>query len=361
VGARGVDEARDERRAVGGVELGDGVEAVAVEPEVREGAVQLAGDAAAGGVDEVVDDGAVRTGDLAQVAERVVLEARLGDGGAGVLDMVRPAPLPALPSDGVDLDGVDLKWPSEAPPRRPPRPQTRAAPPPSQPYLRTGSIAWILVAGQSSPWQVLLVPRFATASLSYRANTEDRALVYPVDAGWIVVVADGTGGISGGARAAELLVSGVRRAAPTSFLPTDAAAWTGLLERLDDEIAGDPEAGETTGVVLAVASGFVVGASCGDSRAYLSTAAGMRELTGHQSRKPRLGTGHAKAQPFSADAHGVLVVGTDGLFDYTKLDDISRTILTAPEGGADALVRLVLEQYRTLPDDIAVVVGWLDE
>ncbi|XXT19700.1 hypothetical protein WME94_56720 [Sorangium sp. So ce429] len=203
------------------------------------------------------------------------------------------------------------------------------------------------------------MPRFVTASASYRINTEDRVLVLPIEAGWIVGVADGTGGLSGGAKAAELLVGGIHRAALPSFNVINPAAWAALLEALDDEIASEPTAGETTGVALAVSSGLVVGASCGDSKAYLSTPAGWRELTSHQSRKPRLGTGQAKARPFIADAQGILVVGTDGLFDYAKLDDLSRAILTASECGADALVRLVLERHRTLPDDIAVVVGWL--
>ena len=210
-------------------------------------------------------------------------------------------------------------------------------------------------------WQPPRMPRFATESASGRASTEDRALLAPIEAGWLVVVADGTGGISGGARAAELLIRGVREAARTGFDTTDPAAWAALLDTLDDVIADDSDAGETTGVALMVTSGLVVGASCGDSRAFLFfTPAGARELTGQQPRKPRLGTGHAQAQPFCAEAHGVLVVGTDGLFDYVKLDDISRTILAAPAGSADVLIRLVLERHRSPPDDIAVVVGWLD-
>ena len=97
-----------------------------------------------------------------------------------------------------------------------------------------------------------------------------------------------------------------------------------------------------------------------DSRAYLASSAGMRELTGRQSRKPRLGTGRANPRPFVADARGVLVVGTDGLFDYAALEDVSLT-LGDRAGSADSLVDLVREKHRTLPDDIAVVVGRLDE
>jgi serine/threonine protein phosphatase PrpC len=207
------------------------------------------------------------------------------------------------------------------------------------------------------------MPRFATAAASSRGATEDRATVVPIDVGWLVCVADGVGGIAGGAKAADLFVAGVQRTAcRAGFDLTSPAAWIALLQDLDHEIAVDPMAGETTGIALAVTSGLIVGASCGDSRALLSTSTGWQDLTSQQRRKPRLGTGQACALPFTAEAHGTLVVGTDGLFDYIKLDDISRTVLHASESedAADGLIRLVLDRYRTPPDDIAIVVGCLD-
>lgn len=186
-------------------------------------------------------------------------------------------------------------------------------------------------------------------------------MVVPVDVGWLVCVADGTGGIAGGAKAADLFVTGVQRTACRAGIDlTSPTAWAALVQHLDHEIAAEPLAGETTGIALAVASGLVVGASCGDSRVLLSASTGWRDLTSQQRRKPRLGTGRAWAQPFTAEAHGTLVVGTDGLFDYLKLDDISRTVLHASEDAADVLIRMVVDRYRTPPDDIAIVVGWLD-
>lgn len=205
------------------------------------------------------------------------------------------------------------------------------------------------------------MPRFVTAAASPRAVTEDRATVLRADQGWLVCVADGTGGIAGGANAADQFVAGIRRAAQRpGFDMTSSTAWTALMQNLDHEIAAEPLAGETTGIALAVTSGLVVGASCGDSKALLSTSTGWRDLTSHQSRKPRLGTGRALAQPFTAEAHGTLVAGTDGLFDYAKLDDISDAVLHGSDDTADVLIRLVLGRYRVLPDDIAIVVGWLD-
>jgi len=186
-------------------------------------------------------------------------------------------------------------------------------------------------------------------------------MALPNEAKLIVCVADGTGGISGGAKAAELFVDGVRRATlDSSFGINDPAAWIALLEALDKEIALDPLAGETTGVALVVASGMIVGASCGDSKAYLYGPSGWQELTSCQLRKPRLGTGQAKAKAFLTEAHGTLVVGTDGLFDYVSLDDMAPILLRASDEAGNALVRLVLDQHKRLLDDISVVVWWSD-
>ncbi len=46
--------------------------------------------------------------------------------------------------------------------------------------------------------------RVATATASYREATEDRLGVHQLDGGFVVVVAGGVGGISGGGRAADL-------------------------------------------------------------------------------------------------------------------------------------------------------------
>jgi serine/threonine protein phosphatase PrpC len=202
---------------------------------------------------------------------------------------------------------------------------------------------------------------FVTTTASYRPTTEDRIAVFSVQDGWIVCVADGVGGMPGGAKAAELFVSGIARAARThGFDMAEPATWIALLEILDNEIARDPLAGETTGVALGITSGSVVGASCGNSRAYLSKQADWQELTRLQFLRPRLGSGRARGRSFGADAHGTLVVATDGLFDYVRMEGIPPAFLREAASAGDALVRLVLDQHRHLPDDIAIVVGWLD-
>jgi serine/threonine protein phosphatase PrpC len=201
-----------------------------------------------------------------------------------------------------------------------------------------------------------------TAVASFRDRTEDRALVLPMGDDHIVCVADGSGGVSGAAMAAELFVAGVQRAVGAREIDLgDPVAWMALLGDLDCEIARQPDAGETTGIALAVTATAIVGASVGDSRAWLFSE-GATELTSEQIRKPRLGTGRASPRSFAADAKGVLVAGTDGLFDHARINDIEAVARTrSSTNAADDLIRILRSRFRMLPDDTAVVIARLDD
>jgi len=202
---------------------------------------------------------------------------------------------------------------------------------------------------------------FVTAAASFRVDSDDRAVAFPLGTDWVVCVADGTGGAAGAAAAAAMFVDSAQGTVRGgAFSLGEPAAWVRLLEDIDREIARHPAAGETTGIALAVTGGAVVGASAGDSRAWVF-GAGATELTGDQVRKPRLGTGRAQPRSFSAPASGTLVVGTDGLFDHAALADIAAIAQAPPSADAgNALIGLLRARYRQLPDDVAVVIGWLD-
>ncbi len=177
---------------------------------------------------------------------------------------------------------------------------------------------------------------------------------------WVIAIADGTGGMSGGAQAADFVIAAVRgRTMQPGFDIASAAAWTGLLGEIDRDIAAAAQAGETTGIALAVTADLVVGASCGDSRACLIDGPSTLELTRGQQRKPRLGSGRASPRGFVAAPAGTLLVATDGLFDYVPLPAIRDIVVRAGSKVADALIELVLARCRQLPDDIVVVTGRL--
>jgi serine/threonine protein phosphatase PrpC len=201
----------------------------------------------------------------------------------------------------------------------------------------------------------------SVGTASYRSHSEDRLLVLNTGNAWILGLSDGTGGISGGASAAEYFVQGIHRASlQSTFDVSSPNMWSALLTEIDDEIRRIPHAGETTGIALAVTTGMITGASCGDSEAWLLTRDSRLELTGNQVRKPRLGSGRAEPRSFHAVASGILLVASDGLFGHVTLNDVARALLPDPGRAVAALTRLLEEQHRRLPDDVAMIIAQLD-
>ena len=196
---------------------------------------------------------------------------------------------------------------------------------------------------------------------SPRSKSDDRAVVLPLDKGGIVVVvADGAGGLSGGGRAADLVVERVEGAVRGGGLePENGQGFVDLLLDLDHQVERDAEAGETTAVVLVITASGVVGASCGDSEASLVTSTYYDVLTTDQHRKRRIGSSRALPVAFERDGlgKGVLVIGTDGLFAFARPEAVCATVrAVAFDEVGPGLVRLVRSRAGNLADDVAVVV-----
>ena len=67
-----------------------------------------------------------------------------------------------------------------------------------------------------------------------------------------------------------------------------------LLEGIDHAVLSDPDAGETSALVMLVQQGVVMGASVGDSLAYFVQPDGESMLcSASQRQEPRIGTGLA--------------------------------------------------------------------
>jgi hypothetical protein len=72
-----------------------------------------------------------------------------------------------------------------------------------------------------------------------------------------------------------------------------------VLETIDHVVFSDPVAGETSALVMLVQQGVVVGASVGDSLAYIIPPAGdARLLTACYRKEPCIGTGMASPVGF---------------------------------------------------------------
>lgn len=181
---------------------------------------------------------------------------------------------------------------------------------------------------------------------------QDRFVATPIARGVFVVVCDGAGGITGGARAAEAVIREL--VLRSEHLGLDE------LERqiamLDRVLELDVRCGETTCVALWVTPHEVYGVSAGDSEAWWLGADAAVDLTGKQHRA-RVGSGHARPTPFRRVRQGGhVVVGTDGFFRYAAASRWHACVREAPQPRAGALVRVARLPTSKLQDDATVVV-----
>jgi serine/threonine protein phosphatase PrpC len=191
---------------------------------------------------------------------------------------------------------------------------------------------------------------------------QDRALILPFSGGLLLAVADGAGGIGGGAEAADLAVSWLAEHSSrlVSAAPEELCC---LLTTLDGVLLDDRSAGETTLVLALVRGDEVVGASVGDSEAWLIGHEGYAALTEDQRRKPLLGSGEAFPVAFHAELEGrSLLLGTDGLFRYAKPAALCAAVATSRIADLPAaLVAAIRLQSGTLQDDVALAVCRLQQ
>lgn len=184
-----------------------------------------------------------------------------------------------------------------------------------------------------------------------RRAGDDRAEAIPRGTGHLLVLADGAGGTSGGAAAADAVLARARNLALNSL-----SDCVGFLQDLDRQLTN---VGQTTAIVMVLEDGQVFGASVGDSCAWLLSAAGVVDLTRHQKPKPLLGSGNAAPISFGPLPRvGRVLVGSDGLFKYVaheRICDLASSLpLTEVPAALVAAARL---RSGALQDDIAVIVA----
>lgn len=192
--------------------------------------------------------------------------------------------------------------------------------------------------------------RTIDVAIAASSADEDRAAVFRLHDRDVLVVADGAGGLGGGADAADAVIGAVRRAVDASRF----AMWASVVAEVDRALAGS---GHTTAVVAEVCGDALIGAAVGDSVAWLIDDSRIEDLTSAVPRKPLIGSGRASPQTFHArlGPGTSLLLATDGLHKYA-----SRTsILDRVRQGASAasLIDLARLASGRLQDDVAVVLG----
>jgi serine/threonine protein phosphatase PrpC len=186
---------------------------------------------------------------------------------------------------------------------------------------------------------------------------------HPLDANcYLCLVADGQGGRSGGAAAAQLACSvAIAKACaehPQHLL--QANVWQRILEAADRAVDDDKAAGFTTLVGFCIADGQLCGASSGDSAAILlgSKQPGVI-LTADQQKNPPVGSGGAAFVSFGMKLirPWKVLAMTDGVWKSVGFESVMQ-IACESEGQkliAALLDRAKLPRTGKLQDDFTVV------
>jgi PPM family protein phosphatase len=183
---------------------------------------------------------------------------------------------------------------------------------------------------------------------------EDRLLVEHYGARTLAIVADGAGGMGGGAAAAAMACSIAAQRLRTAGTGT-AEDWARCLYEADQAVVRT--GGQCTAVVVEISAGRVVGASVGDSGAWLLTGKAIVDLTENQHRKPLLGSDEALPMGFGPiELSGRLLIATDGLFKYATESDIAqRATALSVNDAVDKLIAGVRLLSGALQDDVAII------
>jgi len=186
----------------------------------------------------------------------------------------------------------------------------------------------------------------AIVSVPETGSGQDRAAAVAQGNGLLVVLADGAGGASNGALAAHAVVDAATRGGD----PVE------VLVACDERLQN---IGLATAVIANVTSAAIVGASVGDSGAWLIGDDHVTALTERQHRKPLVGGGCVPVAFRSERPLGTatLLVASDGLFSYAAAADIARVVRAGRDvrETADALVELVRLPTGGLQDDVTIV------
>ena len=186
---------------------------------------------------------------------------------------------------------------------------------------------------------------------------QDRASALQVGDADVLLLADGAGGISGGAEAAEKTIQLMKDHFLCKGVPEEYISLEEELRQIDISLFEDSAAGECTVIIAVIQSNHIIGASVGDSLCWTFNQMFDYELTRLQHKKPLLGSGNAIPigfGPFEIDCF--LVMASDGLFGYTTIENIKATLKDPLEQIPTCLINLVRLRSGALNDDVSIIV-----
>ncbi len=182
---------------------------------------------------------------------------------------------------------------------------------------------------------------------------DDRLYVAKVGGSIWFCIADGAGGTGSGDRAGSYIIEAFAELTRIRDF-NRAEDFESFLRKIDMDLVGERFGGEATAVLGKVENDLVLGASVGDSEAWLINSEYEYQLTNMQHAKPLLGSGNSIPIGFGPMPIDLcLLIGSDGLFKYSKHQDIRSQVLNGST--AAEIAALAKTETGKLQDDISVI------
>jgi len=182
----------------------------------------------------------------------------------------------------------------------------------------------------------------------------DNLTVYYGEEQIVVCLADGAGGTSGAKEASSLIMQWVKENQKSLEQSITIERLEEQVNLLDKMMYKSKNVGESTFVMALITDTHIMGVSVGDSKCWMFGKDFDHELSLMQHRKPLLGSGNAQAIGFCMEMMGTVVIGSDGLFDYTSIEKIKKES-QSKNATAKSLAMLAKESTGGLQDDVSVV------
>jgi serine/threonine protein phosphatase PrpC len=184
---------------------------------------------------------------------------------------------------------------------------------------------------------------------------EDALIVFTSNDSILLCISDGAGGISGGMEASTQVCQYCVEQMEYIDKITDITEFEALLKKLDNKLYHDKNMGEATCVLVQIQDKQIIGASVGDSECWIFRDDCEYELTMFQRKKPLLGSGNCQPIGFGPfTILGDIIIGSDGLFKYTNIQEIKKRVLSK-EYTAKDLGELPTQQTGYLQDDLSII------
>jgi PPM family protein phosphatase len=177
-------------------------------------------------------------------------------------------------------------------------------------------------------------------------------LVEAFDSIWFCI-SDGAGGTGEGEAASYYVVEAFKELVHINSFD-NSEDFEGFLRGIDKELSCESHGGEATAIIGKVINGTVMGASVGDSEAWLFNLEYDYELTSLQNIKPLIGSGSSIPIGFGPiNLDQSMLLGSDGLFKYTKHTEIKNLLSNSVK--AKNIAELAKNETGKLQDDISAI------